>query len=440
MLLYNSFWFLSVVAVSVIPVNYFFQYAQEKEIALLVKTHQLDMVKNIESRLSKFGWFDKVVKKRKISDNQRDSILFNQGVYDDSCVGTKIPPPAVPNKFAEPYDNAIRSISWGYHSLDKVLPAQDSATDRQWYRQDLMKSSSPVMTLVYNLRPENKQPDTLSKVSALQIRCSLPSVLLYYRMNYPETIILISVFSLLLLILFYRLIRVITGHLFHEWLLKVPDDLGAHEDNMIQKQIIKSDSLVNSGIKKVLKKYKNNGNEYTSLKKLWKQECNYEGSDKAKITKTEAAILYNQYHLSPFYEKLWRFCNNEEKHFLYDMARDGFINYKKINLVQQLLYKGVLIDCNHEELKIMSVSFRNYILDKKESKEISKLKEQFHIQGTWGKLRTPVLIAISAVGTFLFITQQDLLQRVAALVPTVSAILGLGTLVLGSKSPAGNPK
>ena len=440
MLLYNGFWFLSVVAVSIIPVNCFFQYAQEKEIALLVKTHQLDIAKSIENRLSTFGWFDKVVKKRNIPDNQKDSILFNQGVYDERCVDTKTPPPAVSNKFAEPYDNAIRSISWGYRSLDKALPAQDSATDRQWYRQDSMKSSSLVMTLVYNLRPENKQPDALSKVSSLQIRCSLPSVILYYRMNDPETIILISLFSLLLLILFYRLMRIITGRLFHAWDFKVHDDLIDNKDSVIQKQIIKSDSLVNSGMKTVLKKYKNNGDEYTSLKKLWKQEYSYQGSDKSKITEAEKKILYNQYHLSAFYEKLWKPCSNEEKYFLYDISTDGFINYKKINLVQQLLYKGLLINCDHEELKIMSVSFRNYILDKKESPEISKLKDQFHIQGTWGKLRTPVLIAITAIGSFLFITQQDLLQRVAALVPTLSAILGLGTLILGSKSQAGNPK
>jgi hypothetical protein len=93
---------------------------------------------------------------------------------------------------------------------------------------------------------------------------------------------------------------------------------------------------------------------------------------------------------------------------------------------------------NNKELKIMSVSFRNFILDKGKSDEVVKLKEEFHVQGTWSKLRTPVLIAITAVGTFLFITQQDMFQRVAALVPTISALLGLGTLILGSKAKQGS--
>ncbi|HJS54956.1 MAG TPA: hypothetical protein VJ765_10440, partial [Chitinophagaceae bacterium] len=133
----------------------------------------------------------------------------------------------------------------------------------------------------------------------------------------------------------------------------------------------------------------------------------------------------------------WKLCSKEEKYFLYDMSRDGFVNYKRAHLVQQLLYKGLLINYNKEELKIMSVSFRNYILDKGKSEEVVKLKEEFHVHGTWSKLRTPVLIAITAIGTFLFITQQDMFQRVAALVPTISAILGLGTLILGSKAKAG---
>jgi hypothetical protein len=115
------------------------------------------------------------------------------------------------------------------------------------------------------------------------------------------------------------------------------------------------------------------------------------------------------------------------------------MNSKKVNVIQQLLYKGLLIN-KQEELKIMSVSFRNFILDKRNTEELSSLSQKFHIQGTWAKLRTPVLVIITAMGAFLFITQQNLLQRVTALVPTLSAVLGLGTMVLGSKSSSASKK
>ena len=174
------------------------------------------------------------------------------------------------------------------------------------------------------------------------------------------------------------------------------------------------------------------------MKEVWKKEYEHTDRDKSNVSAQEDEILYNQYHLSTFYESLWDQCSKEEKYFLYDMSRDGFVNYKRAHLVQQLLYKGLLVNYNKEELKIMSVSFRNFILDKGKTEEILKLKEEFHVHGTWSKLRTPVLIAITAVGTFLFITQQDMFQRVAALVPTISAIFGLGTLILGSKAKQGS--
>jgi hypothetical protein len=139
------------------------------------------------------------------------------------------------------------------------------------------------------------------------------------------------------------------------------------------------------------------------------------------------------------YHRLWNDCIDEEKYLLYDMSRDGFMNSKKVNVIQQLLYKGLLIN-KDEELRIMSVSFRNFILDKRNSQELSSLSQKFHLQGSWAKLRTPVLVIITAIGAFLFITQQDLLQRMTALVPTLSAVLGLGALVLGSKSQPGIKK
>ena len=89
---------------------------------------------------------------------------------------------------------------------------------------------------------------------------------------------------------------------------------------------------------------------------------------------------------------------------------------------------------------MISVSFRNFILEKKGDAEISKLKSEFHHQGSWSKVRTPVLITIAAVCIFLFITQEDLMQRIAALVPTLTALFGLGGLLLGSRSTAGNAK
>jgi len=112
------------------------------------------------------------------------------------------------------------------------------------------------------------------------------------------------------------------------------------------------------------------------------------------------------------------------------MAKDGFTNYKKSQMIQQMLYKGYLRR-KQGNLSIMSVSFRNFITLKKGSGEITKLTETNQPQGTWSNIRTPVLIGIAAIGIFLFITQDGLFQRIGALIPTLSSILGLGSTLLG---------
>jgi hypothetical protein len=407
---------------------------------LLIKAQQLDMVENIENRLSKFDWFDQVVKKKEVTRDQKTELFFNNGVYDDRCISVDSNITAFTGTHvSEPYEEAIRAISWGYRSLDKILPGQDAATDYKWYRNDSLKLHPALMTLVYKLGSENKNADMINYANSIEIKCAASSIFKYYRINTFISILVVIIFSLLFLIMFFRLIRTVTGRLFHTWDFKGEESIGSHKRNMVLKQLIKKEYDEYNGIEEVLKsKDDDPDRRYKALKELWEKEYAHNEYGKTNITFQENEILFNQYHLSALYESLWNLCSKEEKYFLYDMARDGFVNYKRAHLVQQLLYKGLLIKYYNEELKIMSVSFRNYILDKGRSEEVIKLKEEFHVQGTWSKLRTPVLIAITAIGTFLFITQQDIFQRVAALVPTISALLGLGTLILGSKTKQGS--
>jgi len=440
MRIYNFFWFWSVIAISIIPVTCFFIYAQQKENNLIIKAQQLDMGQSIEERLSKFDWFNWVVKKRDISQEEKNEFFFNKGVYDDGCVSAKADTSDFTGSGAsEAYEEVIRSISWKYRSQDKILPGQRAATDRKWYRNDSLKLKPALMTLVYKLGPENRKANLHGDVNTLEIKCTAAPIFKYYRIFNPVSIGIIVLFSILLIIMFFRLIQTITMRLFRAWDFRGEESIDHHKGNMVRNQVIKRGYVgVDEVIWDVLKIKENQRNKkYKLLKQVLEMEYISREYDKENTTLREDQILFNQYHLSPFYEDIWSACSREEKYFLYDMSRDGFVNYKRAHLVQQLLFKGLLVDFKKEELKITSVSFRNFILDKEKTDEVIKLKEEFHVQGTWSKLRTPVLIAITAIGTFLFITQQDMFQRVAALVPTLSAIFGLGTLILGSKVKQG---
>ncbi len=442
--LYCSFWFLSVIAISLVPAHCFFQYAQEKEMVLMVKTGQLGLAQKIEERLLKFDWFDKVLKTRHIPLKQKKSILFMQGIYpitDQNGFILDTVHHDLPNQIdPEPYDTILRSISWNYRSFDKIIPFQNHADDNQWSRQDFVKGNPFQMTLIYNLRSELNEPDTITNVKSLQITNCLPEISRYYRMHNFKSLFLVFLLSFVLFVIFFRLLQTVVNRLLMIGYLNYGNDPAENEDNLIRKQVINSGYSTTQKIEKVLNRNDvKNENKYKSLKEVWEKEYAYERMNKIKMADLEDRILFNQYHLSEFYEEIWKSCDDQEKYFLYDMARDSFINYKNTQMVQRLLYKGILVPYE-QGVRIMSVSFRNYILEKEGDKEITTLKDQFQTEGTWGKIRTPVLVGITAIGIFLFVTQEDLLQRVAALVPTFSAIVGLGTLILGSKTKSVDPK
>jgi len=438
---YTLFLFFSVLSVSILPVYCFFRYAQQNEIALQIKADQLDLTEMIENRLSEFNWLDTVVAKRNISDRQlKDSILFNRGIYYDGSITRNNKPGTTPNSILiKPYDQIIQYINWGYRSMNTVLTDKDSASDGQWERQD---NDGSLMTLVYGLSSQKKKPDKISTVDTLRISDRLPSVFEFYRMDNSMARILVLFFSILLMALLYYLIRSLVKQLFPDWKLKHMENTVKHADNLILGLMNKGNVAIYNSIREVLKQdITNNDKKFELLLDKWNREYSDNRKDKNNTEIQEDDILFNQYQLKPLYEELWKSCSGKEKYFLYDMSRDGFINPKKVQLIQNLYFKGLVTkDSKVPGMKIISVSFRNFILDKGGENEIANLKNKYHIRGTWAKIKTPVLVSITAISIFLFITQEDLLQRVAALVPTLTALFGLGSIVLGSKSSGGDAK
>jgi len=430
---YYKFWALSAFAISIVPAFCFFQYAQNKEIALQIKSRQLYLAQRTEDRLPQFGWLEDILQKRKMMTDEKNNLLYHDGIYlvnegdrieTDSTNGESL---CSNSRGTELYDTLMNFISWDYRSLDKWIPIQNRAADEQWKRNDYMAGCKE-MTLLYNLRSGFKPPDSISKVSSLRISSSVPGIFNYYHISLLGEI-LFSAFVISLLIFGYFMLRRLIGKLFQINYFEEEPVGGWKDANVVQKMA--ANPFINPDVKKALDNYQSTFHtEAKDLDDLWCKEFEYKRTDEGQIEKLENVILFNQSHFHYLYEQLWKKCDEKEKYFLYDMAKDGFTNYKKSQMIQQMLYKGYLRR-KQGNLSIMSVSFRNFITLKKGSGEITKLTETNQPQGTWSNIRTPVLIGIAAIGIFLFITQDGLFQRIGALIPTLSSILGLGSTLLG---------
>ena len=152
-----------------------------------------------------------------------------------------------------------------------------------------------------------------------------------------------------------------------------------------------------------------------------------------------------RYHARAHYQHLWMTCTDEEKVVLHRLSTDGFVSPRGRDLVEQLLRRRLLVMDPH--LRPMANSFRRFVA-KLDSPVIARYEEEASSR-TWNRVRVPLLIAFAIVIGFVFVTQPNLAEQTAALVPALAAGLpalinivsgflgGSSSLQVGGKSQGG---
>jgi|GEM_PF-2467485 len=138
-------------------------------------------------------------------------------------------------------------------------------------------------------------------------------------------------------------------------------------------------------------------------------------------------LNYNQNKFAPEYNKIWNLLPDDEtRNVLYDFAQDHFVNYKNKGIVMNLMEKGI-IDCHQltGRLKIMSLSFRIFVLSKnRENEFITKFKSESK-NGTFSKLKIPIfIVAISALVLLMYLNK-DSYDRIAVMGGSIVSVIAL---------------
>ena len=128
--------------------------------------------------------------------------------------------------------------------------------------------------------------------------------------------------------------------------------------------------------------------------------------------------------MEPVYSTLWNSLTPRQKFILFDFAQDGFANYKAGKDLQELMEKGLVF---FEDLRlcVMTVSFQEYVLRQKDDKDLRTFFESSTKENTWKKIRTPLLILLTAIGIFIFVTQDAVYQKITGLLATLTSLLPL---------------
>ncbi|MEO8413344.1 MAG: hypothetical protein ABI472_06775 [Ginsengibacter sp.] len=403
-----------ILSLAVLPAGLYTWYAHNQEITQSLKKGQLYLAEALQNRRPSVIKFAENQDKLKAPVGYFDMLQYHSGIYkiysdsinwkDDSLFAMK-----QNGSYEQFYFAIANEIGNNYYDPLLFPSLKDSASDRAWYwsRQD--------NTLLFRyLLPNNfssgrKNQDS---VKSLNIISTFPPR--YQFVGFSFRALLLILIVVLLIRGLYILVRSLAERIF---LKKFIDDIDGKRSNEN-----KIENLVLEFNRTYKKPYPGFD---TDVKNLVNEYDYYVPADtNTAIYKQEKDMIDTIKKLKTFYNFLWQKCTEKEKYLLLDFAKDSLVNFKNIEPIYCLLENGLFIIHDHE-IKLFSVSFRAYVLEKANTPEIYQMQKKFKQNSNWQSFRIPVLIILLGVALFIFFTQEETFQKLAAIVAGASSVLSL---------------
>lgn len=412
---------ISITLISIVPTFCFIIYANKQELSLQVKTGQMHLAKrlqqhrkNINEKVDnyKFSYGARPLKNE--DEAYINNLKFNPnfGLYLEGNALSHTSKPLLDS------DSCVDFLNFNFYkgvTAYLFMPADHSEyfknTDDFYWKLCQNKNSTNKSLLLYysNASDIRDYRDTSSFILSATLNDSLPFI--SELNNYDKSLQVLSLLALiaaLCVLIFYASKRVFLIGYFE----KSP---GKEQDFNFPNKIFGAAS-----IKEPDRAFWNptGTTEKLDLALILAKENTYP----IATSQYDECILKIQHLLARQYEKIWNSCSMAEKSVLYDFALDGFTNYKNVNILYPLYKKGILRKENHH-LVMMTGSFRNYLIAKSGSLEISNLQKAVSEGGKWGRLSSILYILFFAIIIFLFIVQEEVSKRILAIVTSIGAII-----------------
>ncbi len=166
----------------------------------------------------------------------------------------------------------------------------------------------------------------------------------------------------------------------------------------------------------------------TSITELYRKETQWWMDPIAN----EQKIADNVDKLHPFYFAVWKSLSDMDRFTLYDFAVDGFTNYKNVIVLTSLIRRHILVT-EGECLKFMTPGFREWILRTFDDSDFSAIVDQARREGTWENIKTPLLLLLTIPGVFIFVTQDDIYQKITGFLTALGPLLPLISSIFPKK-------
>lgn len=385
-----------VLAMGVLPAALFTWYANNQELLQSVKKEQFLMAGALDNR--------KPVLYRSVE--QLDSGVapkglfvdwqYHRGIYPINCdtlVAGQDPIPPVDTEFgvASTYFEVAGWLANDYYDPEYVPVLQGGSDDQRWI---WTKPRADTMRFYYGQ----------DRGKVLQVASVMPQRY-FYLSDWKKAILLFAVVGVLLWGL-YRLIRRVSAGMFLQKFVAADRNQGlpGFEAYSVKEGL--------TGEAKAARLKDIQENILQSLRP-WGNE--------ADLDQQELGVLHAMRRYEGYLGMVLEGCNAKEKYLLFQFACNGFLNYKNVMEIDDLLERGVLV-VENEEVRLFSRVFRAYILTHIREEE---LERSFIRRSPWQRFKIPFLVLLMIAAAFLFFTRQEAWQRISALIAALSTSLGL---------------
>lgn len=431
--LFSYSWFITffIFAVSVLPPLEYSWFAYNHELRQSIKKEQLELADGLQKREYNIRAFMRANQPDfSGNDSNFNFLQYYQGIYSN-FPGRIVPLKDNPDtsrlegghdRHSESfYLSMANAINLFYKDPSGLPPLNDSSVADNLWHWDVNQDSCEFDYSRYKWKVPPLLSDSKPPGISFKIITAIPGGLqIGIRLQF-----LFSGMLLVLLFAIYWLTRSITRQVYQT---KIIGNAGTGLDQQYGR--------VDSGPWEKAMFENNAGFSVSGLLNDLKGEYTEFADANIPLAYREFAIIKKSREMKPLFESVWKTLDDQEKYLLICLANDGLLNHKNEPVIYELLDKNLLIVYD-ERIRLVSYSFRNFIISRNNSPEDRMLLAAMQSGASWSFMRTIVLVVVMSVFIFLFLTQQEVSAKIIALVTSLSALLPL-ILKFSSSSVSGN--
>lgn len=414
---YNLLAISLVIALAVLPSALFTWYAHNQELMQSVKRAQLHLANAIYDRsVAMQEWKGMNDASMPVPGFYLDSLRFSKGIYkiySDSIVyGADTPASRKATALFEEFYFAVADkISTPYYRQQPYAVLVDKAYDNSWRWQ----MDPPLMRFAYHRAlPALGTASHTAKDKSLLIFSMLPARFIFLG----SVMGIITVLGLAALLLWglYKWLKVNSRQIFLVRYIDAGKAVYNKNSSAAAGQSDKPAAPVQA-------------NSLVSNQPLYNKAYDH---DWGKLYNNEKAIIEDIHVNKEYYNEKWNNCSEKEKSLLYNIARDGLLNYKNTADIMELMRKGLLvIDC--ERVRLFHPGFRAFILYTcvDGNADMNRIQKMYLENSTWQSYRVPLLILLVGIAALLFFTQQGVFDKLLLLAGGISTLTTLVMRFMG---------